>query len=264
MKKYYLILKLGWQKTLQYRFNFFLRQMRGLITVFILYFLYTAIFTKESVLFGFDHTKIVTYVLLSSILFSFVFQYSMNAIADSISSGEISKLLLKPINFFWFYFFRFLSERLLNAFFAVINILLFYILIKPTLYVQTDIKQLGVFFLAVVLSIFLFSLMEMTAGLSAFWMTNAFGPRFLFIQIVEVISGRYFPIQMLPPVFSFILKILPLGYIMFFPLNIYFGLTSPSENLLSFAILLIWIVLLAKFFKFVWKRGLKVHGAYGG
>lgn len=232
--------------------------------IFILYFLYTSIFTGENELFGFDRSKIITYVILSSILFSFTFQYAMNAIADSISSGEINKLLLKPIDFFWFYFFRFLSERLINMFFSIISILIFYVITKPVLHIQTDIKQLGIFFIAVILSTFLFSIMEMTAGLSAFWMINAYSPRFIFRQIVEVAGGRYFPIQMLPGVFSFVLKILPIGYIMFFPLNIYFGLTTPNDTMLSFAVLLIWIYISAKIFKYVWKKGLKVHGAYGG
>lgn len=264
VKKYLQVTKLGWEKTLKYRLNFFLGQLRALIMVFILYFLYTAIFTGKNTLFGFDREKIITYVLLSNVLFSFVYQYSMHRIADGIALGTANAIILKPISFFWFNFFQSISERFLNLIFSVFSISIFYVVIRPTLFIQYNIGILAIFILATVVSSFMLTILENTAGLFAFWMQRAVGPRFLFNVFVETVSGRYFPIQILPGLLVKILKLLPMGYLLFFPLNIYFGLISNQEIISSFVVLMVWLVLSVIIYKYVWNKGMKAYGAYGG
>ena len=260
---YLKVIKLGWERVLLFRMNFLMEQLRSLILMFSLYYLYASLFRTQGNLFGFDSVKISTYIILSSIVANFVFNYQMHALADSIADGKINSLLLKPISIFWYHLARGVGERIIELGTSFVTVALFLIITRAPFFLQHSPTLFVCFVLVLMLATALFAVMESTVGLLAFWLLRAHGPRFLFQTFLEVLSGKFFPLTIFPAFFVQILKFLPFGYVLYFPISVYFGLATPKEIGSTFGITILWISTMSLLYVYILKRGLKVYGAYG-
>jgi len=101
-------------------------------------------------------------------------------------------------------------------------------------------------------------------GLTAFWTLHAYGPRFALKMAMEFVSGRFFPLNILPTVLFKIVNFLPFSFLVFFPLNLYLGRLSTSEIYRGFLTQIIWIAVFAVLLKLLWSRGLRRYEAVGG
>jgi len=264
LRKYLTVFKLSWENALEYRFNFLMGAVRSFILLLTLYFLWTTVFAAQNNLFGFTRNQIVTYVLGSTFLFSFVFVHSMDDVAGNIYTGELSGFLLKPVNYFGYWFVRRVASRLMYLLITLGELMVFTVLIKPHLFVQTQPENLVLGLIALCLTIILFTFLDFVAGLTAFWTQQAYGPRFASKMLMEFTSGRFFPLNILPAVLFRAVNFLPFSFLVFFPLNVYLGRLSVLEIHQGLLTQIIWIVVFAVLLKVIWMRGLRRYEAVGG
>ena len=106
MSKYLQILKISFQQEFTYRLNFIMWRVRNVIQILIFFFLWSSVFAaQDSNYFGYNKEKIIAYAFLLIIVRAIVMSSRSVDVAGIISNGELSNLLIKPVNFFKYYFF---------------------------------------------------------------------------------------------------------------------------------------------------------------
>lgn len=263
MKAFHRVMQAVWADMTAYRLNFLLWRVRIVMQRLVVYFLWWALFTNRDMLFGYTEHSILTYVLLVNIVATFTLATQTMEIGNVINQGDLSYLLLRPMNFFRYYLARDAADKLLNAGFAVVEITLFILLLRPPLFVQTN----PIFLLASIAGIgigagiyFYFSVL---LGLLGFWTADVWSVRFLSFVIMDFFSGGLFPLDILPGTARAVVEHLPFAYFIYFPIKVYLGQLSGAAIGVDFAIGLAWVALFMFITSKVWMWGLRVYTAEG-
>lgn len=263
LAKYYQIFSVSVSQMFVFKINFVLWRFRVVIGVLMLYFLWSTVFLKDSVLFGYERSQMLSYILLVSFLRSFVLSSRSIDVAGEIREGELTNFLLRPVSYIGWWWSRDLADKAVNIGFATTEILLLYFLFRPEIVVQKDPLVLFVTITVAIASLILFFYLSFLISLSAFWIAEAWGIRFMTMIIVEFFAGGYFPLDILPaPIFK-ILQFTPFPYLLYFPAKVYLGQLPLAEVLTGFAILVGWIVFIILGTRSVLARGLKIYGGEG-
>lgn len=263
MKKYLQILKITWQEYFLYRLNFVMWRVRAVFQLLTVYFLWGAILTGRGEIFGWSQSLILTYILGTSLLRSLVLATRTYDVAEEINQGNLSNFLLRPINYFRYWFARDLADKIFNLSFALLELTVLFFLLRPPIFWQTNPWILLIFILAITLGAFLYFLTSFSLSLLAFWTPDVWAPRFLFLIFLEFFAGALFPLDILPrPLFS-VLQFLPFSYFLYFPLKIYLGKLFGWQIILGFILGIFWLVLIFQMLQLIWRQGLKIYGAWG-
>lgn len=241
-------------------------RIRNVIQIFITFFLWSTVFTDPGrQLFGYDKTKILTYVFGITIVKAFVLSSRAVDVAGDIARGDLSNYLIKPISYFKYWFTRDFSSKVLNLVFAIGEFIILFIILKPALLFQTDPVLLITFFLSISFAVFMFFCLLFMISSVPFWAPElGWGSQFLVIVILlEFLSGSLFPLDILPIVLQRIIMVTPFPYLLFFPVQVYLGKIEGYFLLSGMLISLSWSVLLYFAMKFIWNKGLKSYQAFG-
>lgn len=264
MKKYWPVFKNNWEEYFTYRFNFIMWRARMVLAILVVYFFWLAIFqNQEDQLFGYTQNLILTYILGSVFLRAIVFSSRTVNVGEEINQGNLTNFLLKPIGYFKYWFTRDLSDKLLNVIFAVFEIMALYLLLRPNIFLQTDISNLLLFTAGAFLALLLYFYINFLFGLVGFWTPETWAPRFVFFIFIEFFAGALFPLDILPKFLFNILNFLPFSYLLFFPLKIYLGQLNGPQITQGFLVAMFWILVFYKFSQAIWHKGLKVYAAEG-
>lgn len=263
MKKYLLVAKNSLAEYFSYRLNFILWRVRVVVTILVSFSLWQAIFKTNSQLFGYRQSQILTYILLLNFINGVVLCTQTMRVASEINTGVLSKFLVQPLNYFAFNFFRDLSDKAINTLFSFLEITLLFLILKPSVILQTNFFLLSFFILATVFASVLYFEISMLLSFIGFWSKEVWAPRFIFYIIIAFLAGTYFPLDILPLSIYNILQFLPFTYLVFFPLKIYLGSIDMVFLSKGFLILSAWIFLLWIFLNYLWREGLKVYTAEG-
>lgn len=263
MGAYLQVMKGTWAEYMIYRLNFVLWRVRVVMQLLVTYFLWWALFSQRDTLFGYTQSAILTYILLSSIVRTFVLGTTTMDIGGLINQGNLSNYLLRPLSFFRYYMARDSADKLMNAAFAIVETILLFLLLRPPIFVQTNGLFLLSSFVAIFLAMILYFFFSMLLGFLGFWTPDVWGPRFLSFVIMEFFTGSLFPLDILPKPLFTLSQLLPFSYFIYFPLKIYLGQLSAVAIIQGLAIASLWVggfwyVTIA-----VWRKGLRVYTAEG-
>lgn len=266
MNKILAILKISWHQEITYKLNFLLWRLRNLFQIFLLFFLWDSVFADPNKqLFGYDRTKILTYVFGIVVIKAIVNSGKATEVAGEIARGDLSKFLTKPISYIKYWFIRDLSVKSLNLIFASFEIAILYLLLKPQIFLQTNVMLLGTFGLSLLLAVGLFFILLILSAMVAFWIPEAIWPaQYIIIAVLaELFSGAVFPIDILPNLYQKLLYATPFPYILFFPLQVYLGKLTTLEVGRGILISGFWLIALYFLLQKIWNRGLQIYRAEG-
>ena len=263
MKQYLQIIKNTWAEMMMYRLNFVLWRVRWVVQRLVVYFLWWAIFAGRQEVFGYSQSMILTYVLLGNIVGTFVLGTTTMDIGGVINQGNLSNFLIRPINFFRYYLARDIGDKLLNLVFAVVEIALLVFLLRPPVFLQSNIWYILLSVVAIGVAAFLYFFFSLLLGFFGFWSADVWAPRFLSFVIMEFFAGGLFPLDILPqPLFHFA-RSLPFYYFIYFPIKVYLGQLSLTSVMQGLVTGLVWVGGLWYIAVMVWKKGLRVYTAEG-
>jgi len=246
-----------------YRLNFALWRLRVNLQLLTMYFLWLAILPK-GVLFGaYDQSLMLTYILGGGFLSSMIISSRSQGVGDHIISGDLSNFLIRPINYFAYWFAQDIGDKAMNISFAVFELTALFLVLKPPLFIQTDVGLLLFALCAALVALFLYFFLNFLIGLIGFWSPEVWAPRFIFIILITFFAGSLFPLDILPPYLYEVFKFLPFSYLIFFPLKVYLGQLTTIQMLAGLLTGTVWIVILYFVVNFVFARGLKIYTAYG-
>lgn len=177
----------------------------------------------------------------------------------------MTKLILRPINMFSFWFSRDLADKSLNLFFTLLEISLMLVIFKFPFYFPQKLETVGLFLLMAFIAIFLYYFINFTLSIVAFWTEEIWATRWLFgIIFLEFFAGAFFPIDVLPMWLQKVIYLTPFPYLVFFPLKIWLEQLSRMMIIRAILVCSVWLVTFNWLARFLWQKGAKNYGAYGG
>lgn len=264
MKKYFQVLKITLQEYFVYRLNFLLWRFRSIVQLLVLYFLWQAAIPQGVTIFGYDQSRILTYILGTSIIRSFILSSRSVDAAGQIASGDLSNFLVKPISYLKYWFAKDVTDKILNLVFSTVEVTLIIFLLKPPIILQSNFLFLLLTLVAIIIGILLYFFLSFLLSLIAFWTPeNPWPVRFIFDIFISFFAGGLFPLDILPKTLFQALNFLPFPYLLFFPLNVYLGKLTFGEIGLGLGISLFWMLLIYQAICFTFRKGLKTYSAWG-
>ena len=239
-------------------------RIRSVLRVLVVYVLWSSLLFDYGSVSHYSRATLLSYVLLTMIVQAVVFSSRTIDISNDISSGDLTNILLKPINYFKYYLAQDLGNKAMNLVFSLAEFSLFIYFFKPPLFLQSGLVLLGMFILLLIFAVFMYYFINIILGFLAFYNPeNVWAPRFLFIMIVDFLAGSLFPLDILPPTIFKLLMLTPFPYLLYFPTAVYLGkFTGLSLVFYSF-IGVIWLFALSRLATVLWRRGLKAYEAWG-
>lgn len=263
--KYLEVFRISWQSAFVYRLNFIMWRVRTMLWFFTSYFFWVAIFQKNDQVFSYDRSVMLTYIIGAALLRSFVLASRSVSVNVEIANGDLNNYLVRPISYLKNWLARDFADKALNLVFFAFEMTILYLIIKPPLIFPANAWHLTAFLLATVLAMFMYFFFSFIVSCFAFWYPehNGWPLRFIVFMLLGFLAGEGFPLDIFPSLAQTIFKFLPFPYFIFYPLQIYLGRLSNPQILQVFLAQLIWIPVLFLFAKLLYKKGLKIYGAYG-
>ena len=264
MSKYLAVGRIAFANIVAYRLNFFIDQLRNVIILATLYFLWQAVFSYQTSLFGFTQSQIFQYLLLIQLLRSLILQTNTGAMAGEIADGgNFFSYLLRPVSYLGYWFSVDLVYKLIDFTFTLVMVLLFGQVTGITLVMPSQWWQLvGVLFI-IAIAIGLQFLLRTALSFIAFWTMDVWAPRFLFEMVFGFAAGYYFPLDVLPNWLQTFLYATPFPYLLYFPTNMLLGKGSQQQLVTGIGIMALWTFLALLLTRFLWLKGLKVYEGGG-
>jgi ABC-2 type transport system permease protein len=228
------------------------------------YFLWSGIFLSSSQVFGYTQEQMFTYVFMLLAVSSIILSApSADNIGTEIANGDLSNYLVRPVNYLKFWFSRDLSSKLLNLFFASIELSFLWLFLRPIIQLPNLYNFLG-FIIICVISLILYFFVNVTIRFASFWMPeNTWGMAFLTFVLIETLGGGIFPLDVLPKSLNIILQFTPFPYLLYFPIAIFIGKVTGIEIIRVLIQSILWLLVMYLVMKFVWKKGLFAYSSVG-
>lgn len=235
----------------------------GSIEIFIYYYIWKAIYNEQNMFFGITYEQIITYIILSRILYQ-LFSWGANAeISKTIKDGNISIELLKPVNYQSMqYAFR-IGIFILDVVLLGVPLLIISIFSFGMLY-PTSALHFLLFCVSIFLAMTVAFLIEYIAATITFYTVSSWGIQCLKQALIAFFSGALIPLQMLPSWLQKITDLLPFKSMIYFPVSIYLGNITFEQIFSGFMIQLIWIAILCYISGGLFKIALKKVVIAGG
>lgn len=262
MNKYILVFKNQVHRKFEHKFDFFLKRLQAIVSFLILYSVWINAASTRNFL-GYSKLELVSYVVCALVFGALIFGIQSKDVAFEINTGTISGLLVKPISFFWYCFAREGAERIIAFSLSLIEISVLWFFLRFHIFIQTDPAHLGLFVISIILAIFVYHLLAFIVSLSAFWSREAYGPKWLFEWVAIFAAGQYFPLSILAPFLHYLLLVLPLSLVLYFPLLIYLGRISMPQMLFGILAQVVWLFIEIFLMRRMWKQGLKIYTGEG-
>jgi ABC-2 type transport system permease protein len=265
MRKYWQVAKLTLEEYLVYRLNFVLWRFRSLVFFLSLWFFWLAIYGNRGEFLGYEKVQMLTYVVGVAFLRSLVLGTRTADVTGQIRSGELSKLLVKPVSMFKVWMSRDAMDKVLNLGFTIVEIGVVLWIFKFPFYMPTRwISGVG-FLVATAVATGLFFFLSLSLSALGFWTEEMWATRWLFgIVFLEFLAGVWFPIDVLPQVLQRIIYLTPFPYLVFLPMKVWLEQLSFGEVVRALVICGLWAGLFYWLARRLWEKGIKNYGAYGG
>ena len=264
MRKYWYSLVVGLKEDTVYVLSVLAWRVRNIMQILVVYILWSSLLVGSSGFGVYSRSHLLTYILLTMVIRTIVFSSRTVDVSDMISGGDLSNFLVKPINFFKYFFSLDLGNKAMNLVFSVFEFSAFVYIFKPPFFLQGGALPIIIFALLLVLATFVYYFINMCLGFLAFYTPeNVWAPRFLFFMILDFMAGALFPLDILPgPVFK-LLMLTPFPYFLYFPIAVYLGKFTGWPLLAYSFVGIFWAAVLMRLTVYLWGRGLRAYEAWG-
>lgn len=246
-----------------YRVDFMLSIISIIFVVMMQIYMWKAIYKDSSdVLFTYSYTQMLMYTVLASLV-SKLTMVDMET-AQTIKSGDLSKYLIKPINYFFNTLIYCVGKRFFISL-TVTTLVLIVVFIFKLLFAGTVYGvHILLFFCAVLLGFVINVLLNFMISMATFWFSSV-NNLFSTVYIVQLmLSGGIFPLDIFGDTTVMLSKLLPFQYTIQFPINILTNKLSMGDIAMGYGVQTFWICLCSVLGYFLWRRGLKRYMAVGG
>jgi ABC-2 type transport system permease protein len=266
MRKYWHVVKIGFENTLVYRVNFLLRAGFGLIPLLATIYLWQTVYRGQtSLVGGYSLAGMISYYLLVTVVDTLT---AVNEddwqIAADIKDGNISQFLLKPIDYLTYRLCLFFSGKIIFAVVSLLPVGIFIFCLRQYMVAPAGAWALVGFLLSMALAALLQFFMSYTMALLAFWLLEVSTVIFMAFAFEYLAGGHVFPLNILPPALEGALNCTPFPYVLFFPVSVYLGQAQGAALWRGLAAQAAWLGFFYVLARAVWRRGIRKYSAAGG
>lgn len=234
-----------------------------IIQIFVFYYIWMTIYGAESFLKGINKQQMITYIILSRILYTqFIWSY-IHMIGTKIHTGEIAIDLLRPIDFQLYMYAGRIGDFIAFGSITAIPILAiavcslgFYLPHNPITCVYFSLSLL----MALTISFFI----EFMISLIAFYTNFSFGLQTLHEALLSFFSGALIPLIFFPRWLRTIIDALPFKDMMYTPISIYLELVKGNQIIQALLFQVMWIVVLFVLSRLFFSFSIKKVTVQGG
>jgi len=261
MKKYLTLFRINWQNSLQYRFSLVIYIAGYSLYIWVLLYLWSAVYHEGNTVGSYTLSQLTTYYLLQLMINSVIFSYISWDVIDNIKDGHFSNFLIKPLDYFHYWFTVNLSGKILEAFFVIIAVGLISLLFGGYFAFPGQWITLLYFLISVILGIILAFEMDFCVGMITFWLTQVRTFKYMLQTLILFFAGAMLPLDLFPDFLMKVSDILPFRYLVFFPISLYLGkVVNPWP---SFIMLSVWILIFYVLARILLMRGIRRYEAVG-
>jgi len=266
MNKYLQFFLLELRNGMEYRLNFVTLAIVNFFPVIVNLFLWRAIFASNHAL-----TNVVTvnqingYVITIQIINLLIQPCSVEfKILGEIRGGDLSKHLLKPINYYSYNLMTALSQSTTYFLaFTAIGVVLWFVF--RGILITENIIMLLLFIVSLFAAFVIRFTLSCLFGMLVFFLDDISQLFMLFSNTLLFLCGFLFPLSILPDSLLKICKLFPFYYIGYFPCSIFVGMEAGLQDVLQGILTsFIWIVILITIYNMMWDKGIKKYTAFGG
>ncbi len=252
MSKYWLVFKIAVLDVFQYRFDFFMTNLKYALSILLMTFVWIAV-SESSDQIHQTIPQLAAYFLAGTFIYS-LSNFHTNEIEEDIRLGGLNKYLVKPISPFWFYLTHQSGQVVLEMIFKAI-------LFSPLLWwLRAEFVtgwQVVIFFLFIP-SIYLFAFFLLTSvSQMCFWIQEAYSLRWAVTVTSRFLAGFFAPLYFFPEWFQKLSPFLPFQYLAYFPIQLLLGKVSVVQGLMGLSILWFWILVWGGLNRWQWHQGIQ-------
>ncbi len=265
-RKYAAVLVIGLQDTFVYRWNFLLRAVFGIVPLLGTIFIWRAVFAARGAeIAGYDAAEMIFYFLLTMLVESLVTPTEDEwRIAAEIREGQISSLIIKPLNHLAYRTSLFISYRALYTVVILPVIALIFLIFHEYVRLPRELSTWPAFVLSVGLAAMIQFFISYALAMLAFWVLEISTVVFLFYSFEYFLSGQVFPLDIMPGWIQGFIHWSPFTYELFFPVQIYLERVRGAALVEGLCIQAFWAVATFLLARLLWRLGVRKYQAVGG
>ncbi|ADL50232.1 ABC transporter permease [Clostridium cellulovorans] len=268
VKTYIPFTKVTIQRMMAYRVNFFLRILIDVFRMFIVYYLWKAIFmnSENPVLSGFTADQMIIYIFISLITARIIDNNIDVGIGFEVKEGIIAMNLIKPLNYKLTLFFNTLGGVFFNVFVISIPMWIGIVVIRFTTLgeLPPNITTIFCYVVSALLGFIIMFLFNFCFGLLSFYVTNLWGIVNLKGASIMFLSGQLIPLVFFPEWFQKLLQFIPFGSVNYVPVMIYLQKINGSALVKALIIQMVWVFVLWFLSVAFWNKAVKRLVVLGG
>jgi ABC-2 type transport system permease protein len=252
------------KQEMTYRFNFFTSIVGALLTMALLYYLWSAIYHSATSM-GMSYQALITYVCLGQ-AFSFARPGQRRVlvrIGYGIRRGDVILDLIRPTNYQLLTFSETLGAYLMEIAMVSLPSYLLALLVFGIALPASAEAALG-FVISLMGAIFLIFSLDFLTGLLGFWTSSVWGLGYAKIAVVDILAGTIIPLTLFPEWLRRIVLILPFKGMAYTPLAIYVGEIEGSAIWTNILGQLAWGIGLVLLTRLLWLRARRRIEIQGG
>ena len=258
----------GLLESVQYRANFFCFLIGEIMSCFIMFFVWKAVFTSSTseTFMGFTMEDMVVYLFITFLTGYLTYSDGTYAIATEIRDGSIAMRMIKPCSFDMCFLFQELGNKIIN-----IALIFTPIVFGVEVYrwavtgaVQFDIVHFLLYAVSLIFAYMISFYFNVCYGFMAFYLKNLWGADILKECIINFLSGATIPLAFMPAALAKVLEFLPFSSLSYTPVMIYMGMYSYTEIAIKMGMQVFWILFMFSMSKLVWNHAVKRLCSQGG
>ena len=264
MRTYWKVFGIGLQDTFVYRWNFLLRSLFSLVPLFATMLLWKTISEAQGNIGTYSFSETIFYFVAVLIVETFASPTEDEwRIAAEIRDGQISAILIKPINYLLYRLSLFVSYRFLYSLITlpVISVVLW--MASDQLRWPVHAHSWFLFGLATVGSALIQFFLAYSLAMLAFWILEVSTIIFLLYSFEYFFSGHVFPLDLLPDTVLALLKWTPFPYELYFPVQILLERINSNELTRGFLMQAVWVCITGLLARHLWTRGVRRYQGVG-
>lgn len=234
----------------------FLYKTGGAVELLIVVFVWVLIFRDDLLSVNLTKGEMITYLVTGNLIGLLTGYLLERMVVWGISSDDSRLLIHRPVKFFGKIFKNGFGRNFIPFILVILFNLGILYYFKDNLVVNFDAMYLAVIFIMVLLAFVTEVLFAYLLRFFVFWFFESNDRYNILIRLKKIVSGNYFPINFLPPVYVSLSLVLPFSYAFFVPTQLYLKKMSLIDGYFGLVIQVGWIILFYSLIRFFWIRKL--------
>jgi ABC-2 type transport system permease protein len=249
-----------WDSILEYRASIVIWMTAGLLPL-VMMAVWLSVSSAGPVG-GYSSSDFVAYYLAAIFVRQMTAVWVQWELDRQIRLGELSPLLLRPINPFFDHMTIHLADKAFRLPILLPPLAIAAWLVPGQQYHLT-IGRVSLFIVTTAGAWALVFLSSYAIGLLAFWISQAMAVSELWYGVRMMLSGVLAPLTLFPPAVTAIAQVLPFRFTLSFPIEILLGRLTPIQTLEGLALQVGWLLVFILLLIALWRRGLRSYSAVG-